>query len=47
MKDAREDPHSLVGIGFHPLELIRYFFTRSNRYLINALQTRRVDPFNL
>ena len=36
MKDACEDPQSLVGFSYFPIELIRYFSTRSYRYHINA-----------
>lgn len=47
MKDACEDSHTFVGPRVLPRQIFRYFLTRSNRCLINALQTRRIDPFVL
>jgi hypothetical protein len=45
MKDACGDPHTFVGPNCNPRQIFRCFPTRSNRYLINAVQTRRIVPF--
>jgi hypothetical protein len=46
MTDARGGPHSFIGLYLCPGRL-QVRSTRSNRYLINALQTRRRVPFRL